>query len=60
MIGVKLQGRLGNQMFQFAFAYVTAKQRGVDFFISAPSSKFLLDYFVLKGYSFHPFRNVCH
>jgi len=57
MIGVKLQGRMGNQMFQFAFAYVTSKKRGKDFFISKGSSKWGLGYFVLNGYSFHPFKN---
>lgn len=33
MIGVQLDGRLGNQMFQYAFAYACAEKTGSDFFI---------------------------
>ena len=33
MIGVKPQGRLGNQMFQYAFAYAQAKKHSTLFFI---------------------------
>lgn len=31
MIGVQLDGRLGNQMFQYAFAYACAEKTGSDF-----------------------------
>jgi len=43
MIGVLAQGRLGNQMFQLAFAYAAAKKLNTDFFIIQPDS---LCYFV--------------
>jgi hypothetical protein len=39
MIKIKLTGRLGNQMFQFAFAYLTAKKRSESIVIS-PISHF--------------------
>ena len=58
MIGIKLQGRLGNQMFQYAFAYVVSKKRNEDFFISKYSSKFLLGYFSLNGNNFNKFYNT--
>jgi len=34
MIGVKIQGRLGNQLFQIAFASVLAKKLGTGYFVS--------------------------
>lgn len=58
MISVKLQGRLGNQMFQFAFAYLTSKKRGESFFILRNSSKYALHYFELNGQKFNPFQNT--
>jgi len=57
MIGFKLQGRLGNQMFQFAFAYALAKKRKQPFFILNGSSTYLLDYFVLNGFKCGVLRN---
>ena len=33
MIAVRLQGRLGNQLFQYAFIYVAAKQLNTSFYI---------------------------
>lgn len=49
MIGVKLDGRTGNQMFQYAFGYCLAKQRVDDFFLEFEPKQFRLDYFVLDG-----------
>jgi hypothetical protein len=52
MIGVKLEGRLGNQMFQYAFAYALAKATGQYFFID--QEKYAFDgrrYFELSGYN---------
>jgi hypothetical protein len=39
MVKIKLTGRLGNQMFQFAFAYLAAKKKK-DFIIIQPASHF--------------------
>lgn len=66
MVGVKLEGRLGNQMFQFAFAYATAKKLDTKFYLDRSIIAFLpakyfdlpknldtkLDYsiFKIKGY----------
>lgn len=49
MIGVKLDGRTGNQMFQYAFAYCLAKQRADDFFLEFEPKHFRLNYFILSG-----------
>lgn len=49
MIGVKLDGRTGNQMFQYAFGYCLAKQRADDFFLDFVPNQFKLDYFILDG-----------
>lgn len=53
MIGVRLLGRLGNQMFQYAFAKSTAKQLKTTFFIDELIELFILPrYFEIKGGSF--------
>ncbi len=51
MIGVLSQGRLGNQMFQLAFAFVTGKKLEAPFFIYKANS---LHYFEL----FHDFETI--
>ncbi|PKP60028.1 alpha-1,2-fucosyltransferase [Candidatus Atribacteria bacterium HGW-Atribacteria-1] len=52
MIGVNSWGRLGNQLFQFAFAYATAKELNTSFFIDESINPFILpDYFELEGYN---------
>lgn len=49
MIGVLLQGRLGNQLFQYAFAYSTAKKLKTEYFIDLSHEKFLIpSYFTLE------------
>ena len=44
MIGVLAQGRMGNQMFQFAFGYIAAAKLNTSFFLYKPTS---LHYFKL-------------
>lgn len=49
MIGVRIEGRLGNQMFQYAFAYNAAKKLNTDFYIDKSIEKYkLYDYFYVK------------
>ena len=59
MVGIKLSGRLGNQMFQFAFIFCTSKKLNVSFFIidgDSEATRFYLPrYFVLDG--FNPLLN---
>ena len=49
MIGIKLQSRMGNQMFQYAFAYALSKQRNQSFYVDGIKHKFKLNYFSLEG-----------
>jgi len=49
MIAVKLQGRLGNQLFQYAFAYATAKRLKTSFYLDKSIYSFKLpEYFKVK------------
>lgn len=52
MIGFKPQGRLGNQLFQYAFVYAQAKKLNTTFFVGEdrpPAHVFkLVDYFTLR------------
>lgn len=49
MIAVKLQGRLGNQLFQYAFIYATAKRLNTSFYLDKTIYKFFLpEYFEVK------------
>jgi hypothetical protein len=59
MIGVKLQGRTGNQMFQYAFAYVCARKRKESFFTIGSSKKYRLHYFLLGTNNSSSFTNKC-
>lgn len=45
MIGVLAQGRMGNQMFQYAFGFIAAKKLNTTFFLYNPNS---LHYFKLN------------
>lgn len=54
MIAVRLEGRLGNQLFQYAFIYAAAKKLGVRFYLDQSVQSFLLDkYFAVEPPSFH-------
>ena len=49
MIGVRLQGRLGNQLFQYAFIYSTAKTLGEAFLLDQHIERLIIaEYFVLR------------
>jgi hypothetical protein len=48
MFKVHLQGRMGNQLFQYAFAYVTAKKNKTTFFLEMDRNKFYLKSFKLN------------
>lgn len=55
MIAVKLQGRLGNQLFQYAFAYSAAKKLGVKFYFDKRiKSDDVSKYFNFKLDLFYP------
>lgn len=47
MIKVSLHGRMGNQLFQFAFAYLLAKKNGTFFILDIQKNRFYLDCFEL-------------
>lgn len=50
MICVQLQGRLGNQLFQYAFAYAESKRYGTSFYLDKSIEKFILPkYFEVKN-----------
>lgn len=52
MIGVDVFGRLGNQMFQYAFAYTTTKKLKTNFFIDDFTFPFCLhEFFILDRFS---------
>jgi hypothetical protein len=54
LIAVKIEGRMGNQMFQYAFAYTTAKQLGVNFYLDKSIEPYLLTkYFNVKKDGFY-------
>lgn len=57
MVGVIIQCRLGNQLFQYAFIAALAKRKNVSFFLNDKFESLLLrPYFDLKHY--HPFANT--
>jgi hypothetical protein len=49
MVAVKLEGRLGNQLFQYAFIYAVAKRLNTKFYLDKSVDYFLLDkYFMVE------------
>jgi len=56
MIKVLLHGRMGNQLFQFAFAYLIAKKHKAFFLLEIQKNKFYLDCFQLT-FPFNFFSN---
>ncbi len=69
MIAVRLEGRLGNQLFQYAFAYAAAKKLGVPFYLDksielfVPNKYFNVQADVLAGvdnavFSVKGFKNL--
>lgn len=49
MIAVQIEGRMGNQLFQYAFAYANAKKLGVKFYLDKSVEPYLLtEYFNVK------------
>lgn len=54
MVGVEISGRLGNQMFEYAFAYAEAKKhRTMFFFIKEGAPLIIYEYFKLETNIFY-------
>jgi len=50
LISIKLEGRLGNQLFQFAFIYAASKKLDTSFYLDKSIVDFILpEYFVVKN-----------
>ena len=55
MIAVRIEGRLGNQLFQYAFIYSAAKKLNTSFYCDKGIEKFkLYDYFDIQKDLFYP------
>lgn len=55
MVSTKIQGRLANQLFQYAFIYAIAKRLNTCFYIDKSIEKFKLPkYFNIKKDLFYP------
>src|SRR5689334_8216216 len=58
MIAVRLEGRLGNQLFQYAFVYSAAKRLNTRFYIDKSIEDFIpAQYFKLQNDFLHPIDN---
>jgi hypothetical protein len=58
MIAVRLEGRLGNQLFQYAFIYAAAKKLNTSFYLDKGVENFLLPkYFEIKNDFLAPLDN---
>ena len=50
MIAIRLEGRLGNQLFQYAFIYAAAKKLNTSFYLDKSIENFMLpEYFEIKN-----------
>jgi hypothetical protein len=60
MVGILAQGRLGNQMFQYAFIYAQSKKLNTPFFIFRPHSLhyFNLNESLIKNNNAHIFKFI--
>ena len=50
MFGIKIEGRLGNQMFQYAFAIALQQKLQTNFYIDGYKYHFINKYFILDRY----------
>ena len=58
MIAIRLEGRLGNQLFQYAFIYSASKKLNTSFYLDKTIDRFLLpEYFSVKNDSIYPLDN---
>ncbi len=55
MIGVKLQGRLGNQLFQYAFAYSAAQKLNTSFYLDQTKQKLVIQHYFNIPFNFSLF-----
>lgn len=57
MVGINVQCRLGNQLFQYAFIKAVSEKFDTSFYINEKIEPFIIaDYFDLEGY--HPLKNI--
>jgi len=58
MIAIKLEGRLGNQLFQYAFIYAASRRLNTSFYLDKSIENFVLPkYFEVKNDFLSPLDN---